>query len=142
MKRNCQPAQATPTSQGTRWADVPGYAGRYAISSQGEIRRQDGSVNRGWKNDNGYMRCDLYIDGHREVRYVHELVLLAFVGPRPGYDYHACHNDGNRKNNRLDNLRWDTVEANANDKVRHSNEQWEALGQQAIVTREAVGATL
>ena len=38
---------------------------------------------------------------------VHVLVLEAFVGPRPaGYD--ACHDNGNKRDNRLTNLRWDT----------------------------------
>jgi hypothetical protein len=51
-------------------------------------------------------------------RYVHALVLEAFVGPRPeGFD--ACHNNGNKTDNRLENLRWDTKSANSLDKRRH-----------------------
>lgn len=49
---------------------------------------------------------------------VHRLVLLAFVGPCPD-GLQACHNDGDRENNRPDNLRWDTPSSNYADRDRH-----------------------
>ncbi|WP_082143830.1 HNH endonuclease signature motif containing protein [Nitratireductor soli] len=49
---------------------------------------------------------------------VHELVLLAFVGPCP--PGHECrHLDGDEANNRLFNLRWDTRGNNGRDKKWH-----------------------
>lgn len=51
-------------------------------------------------------------------RYVHRLVLEAFVGPCPP-GMLCCHNDGDSANNRLGNLRWDTPAANAADTLRH-----------------------
>ncbi len=42
---------------------------------------------------------------------VARLVLLAFVGPCPN-GKECCHADDVQTNNRLDNLRWDTREAN------------------------------
>jgi hypothetical protein len=66
----------------------------------------------------GYLRVGLTRNGKLHWRSVHRLVLEAFVGTcLPGME--ACHNDGNRLNNRLDNLRWDTPVANAQDKHRH-----------------------
>jgi hypothetical protein len=53
-----------------------------------------------------------------QCRYVHRLVLEAFVGPCPD-GMAACHNDGDTSNNRLANLRWDTHQANALDKLFH-----------------------
>lgn len=50
--------------------------------------------------------------------YVCHLVLEAFVGPRPP-KYECCHFDGDNKNNRLNNLRWDTKSANMLDRLRH-----------------------
>lgn len=50
--------------------------------------------------------------------HVHHLVLEAFIGPRPP-GLQACHNDGNKLNNAVTNLRWDTCKANAADRVRH-----------------------
>ena len=50
--------------------------------------------------------------------YVHRLVLMAFSGPA-GQGLSACHNDGDRSNNRISNLRWDTTTANHADKKIH-----------------------
>jgi DNA-directed RNA polymerase specialized sigma24 family protein len=58
-------------------------------------------------------------DGVRKRRrYVHRLVLEAFVGRRPE-GMVCCHNDGDPTNNRLDNLRWGTYRENEHDKLRH-----------------------
>jgi hypothetical protein len=51
-------------------------------------------------------------------RYVHRLVLDAFVGPAPAGAV-AAHADGDTADNRLVNLRWDTVTGNLADKARH-----------------------
>jgi hypothetical protein len=48
----------------------------------------------------------------------HVLTLIAFRGPRPP-GMQACHNDGKRTNNRIENLRWDTAAGNQADKVAH-----------------------
>lgn len=55
----------------------------------------------------------------QELRHasVHPLVLEAFVGPRPP-GMEACHADGNKTNNALSNLRWDTKRANELDAIR------------------------
>jgi hypothetical protein len=45
-------------------------------------------------------------------------VLEAFVGPCPE-GMQACHNNGNRLDNRLENLRWDTPSANQKDRIHH-----------------------
>jgi hypothetical protein len=37
---------------------------------------------------------------------VHKLICIAFHGNRPSYDYCIDHKDGNKENNRADNLRW------------------------------------
>jgi len=48
--------------------------------------------------------------------YVHRLVAENFYGPPPE-GMECCHNDGNRFNNSLWNLRWDTHAANEADKT-------------------------
>lgn len=52
------------------------------------------------------------------TRYVHQLVLEAFVGPRPE-GMEACHWNDVCTDNRLENLRWDTTSANRHDQVRN-----------------------
>ena len=56
--------------------------------------------------------------GRKDQRFVHRLVLEAFVGPCP--DGMECrHLDGNPGNNRLDNLAWGTRAENQQDAIRH-----------------------
>lgn len=55
------------------------------------------------------------LGGCRSQRRVSVLVLEAFVGPRPS-GMQACHNDSDKDNNRLDNLRWDTPKGNIADR--------------------------
>lgn len=49
---------------------------------------------------------------------VHRLVLEVFVGAAPaGFD--GCHNNGDRADNSLSNLRWDTRRSNCDDTRKH-----------------------
>jgi len=57
-------------------------------------------------------------DGTCKTVYIHHLVLLAFVGPKPK-GLVGCHNDGDVTNNKSSNLRWDTYTSNSLDAVRH-----------------------
>ncbi len=57
--------------------------------------------------------------GKRNGRYVHRLVLEAFVGRCPR-GMECCHKDGNRTNNQIANLRWDTRSANHIDMHEHA----------------------
>lgn len=108
------------------WKPVQGYEGQYEVSSAGNVRGVDRvlSDGRSWKgqvlkqviNHNGH--CRVMLQG--KYKWVHRLVLEAFVGPCPdGFD--GCHNDGNPANNRVENLRWDSRRENAKDRVRHGN---------------------
>lgn len=68
----------------------------------------------------GYHSVGLHRDGKSHRRFIQSLVLEAFVGPRPGPEYEACHfPDKNPANNHMDNLRWDTISANHMDKYVH-----------------------
>jgi hypothetical protein len=68
------------------------------------------------------------VGGYRQVRLqanktvqqpkVHRLVAEAFIGRIPD-GMHVCHCDGDRTNNRRDNLRIDTPKGNAADKKKH-----------------------
>ena len=70
------------------------------------------------KTPGGYLKIAL-IDGKRKKETnVHRFVLEAFVGPCPE-GMEGCHNNGNRTDNRLENLRWDTKLANQADRRKH-----------------------
>lgn len=47
--------------------------------------------------------------GKRKNALVHRLVCMAFVGEAPSKKYTVDHIDGNKKNNRADNLEWITM---------------------------------
>lgn len=122
------------SAAGEVWKDIPGYEGRYQASSLGRIRSVDMTVKSVHKRTGtpytrnikgriktqtvanmGYLVVNL---GHQNVRLVHELVALTFYGPRPS-GHEICHGDGNPKNNRADNLRYDTRRENGRDKLRY-----------------------
>lgn len=50
---------------------------------------------------------------------VHRLVLITFCGDPPTILHQAAHNDGDRFNNFLENLRWATAAENQADRKRH-----------------------
>lgn len=57
-------------------------------------------------------------DGLPRAARVHQLVALAFIGPRPeGMSGHRC--NGTRADNRVENLRYDTASANVADSIRN-----------------------
>lgn len=91
----------------------------------------DGSLWSSWrKNEWREMAVVLDKDGYRKAllqqgkgkakRYtkVHTLILEMFIGPCPE-KMEACHIDGNKLNNRSDNLRWDTHKNNIADRTKH-----------------------
>lgn len=109
-----------------RWRPIKGYAG-YEVSDKGQVRSRDRVAcdGRKWKGrvlkpgGGKYHTVGL---SNRSVTdaYVHRLVLETFRGPCPS-GYEACHNNGDKHDNRLDNLRWDTRKANAADTTVHGH---------------------
>ncbi len=60
-------------------------------------------------------------DGTAKTVVVHILILRTFVGERPSR-YQTRHLDGNRSNNRLENLAWGTTWENWEDRLRHGTD--------------------
>lgn len=118
------------------WKPVLGFEGNYEVSSLGRVRAVERKV---WftsktggrhlrtkrpkimaqrDNGTGYLLVWLNHDDNKKAKTVHSLVAEAFIGPRPP-KHDVCHNDGNRTNNRADNLRWDTRSNNHRDRIAH-----------------------
>ena len=57
-------------------------------------------------------------DKKKHKRYIHRLVLEAFIGPCP-MGQQTRHLNGIRGDNRLENLRWGTYKENNHDKAAH-----------------------
>ncbi|RKR45938.1 NUMOD4 domain-containing protein [Paraburkholderia sp. BL17N1] len=111
------------------WRDIPDYKGLYQASDLGRIRSLDrirldrgqvrGKVLKLVPANDGYLVVELSRDGQGKRRYVHQLVMEAFVGPCPEA-MQVCHtHDPDPTNNRLGNLRYDTPKGNTADKYVH-----------------------
>ena len=117
---------------GEVWKKVPGTSGRYEVSDHGRVRRTERVVDRPGQSpmtlkarvldpgtgDTGYVEVRLQIDGKSRLKRVHRLVLEAFDGPCPD-GLEGCHNNGDRTDNRLSNLRWDSRANNLRDREKH-----------------------
>lgn len=106
---------------------IPGYPA-YRVGDDGSIWSRQPRCGRGplakeWRrlkpSTAGHMKHHIVnLRPPVRKRYVHHLVLEAFVGPRP-VGMECCHGNGIPTDNRLANLRWDTRKANRDDAVRH-----------------------
>lgn len=118
------------------WKPVLGYEGYYSVSNTGLVRSEDRTIyTRGFPyvrkgeimkpfdkvgQNQKYKRVNLRRDAGRITKYVHTLVLEAFVGPKPE-GMEACHfPDADPSNNNLSNLRWGTRRDNSDDRLFHN----------------------
>lgn len=106
------------------WKDIPGYERIYQASNLGDIKSlnynrtgKEQIIKQKLRND-GYMHVGLCRGGINKPYLVHRLVLETFVGPcPPGME--CRHIDGNRQNNKFDNLKWGTHSENVCDSIFH-----------------------
>lgn len=112
------------------YRDIPGFPG-YRVGSDGSVwsswRGQGISRKPGpWRRlksclSHGYPTVHLFDGRGGHQPRVHQLVLLAFVGPcPPGLE--CCHENDVKTDNRLSNLRWDTRKSNAADRDLHGRQ--------------------
>jgi hypothetical protein len=79
------------------------------------------------------------IGGVRKIGKVHRLVCEAFHGPPPSSAHHACHGDKGAECNEPGNLRWDSPEANQDEVLIHSGDEWyRARGQEPPLAFEGM----
>ncbi len=121
------------------WRDVPGYEGLYQVSNMGRIKSlprivpmKDGPrscyKNRMYRVGEklirpraikgSYCRIVLSHCGVEQGWGVHQLVLTAFIGKCPE-GMQCRHLNGDKYDNRLENLCWGTARQNARDRVIH-----------------------
>lgn len=109
------------------WRDLTGFDGVYQVSADGCLRRAiagaggtyAGRILASRVDRRGYHRAVLRdLTARQRLVRVHVAVLEAFVGPRPaGCD--ASHLDGDKSNNCLNNLAWETASENHQRKLLH-----------------------
>lgn len=108
------PPTPTPTPSDERW--LPVYCDpRYEVSDLGRVRVvRTGHVLKPYPNAGNYLRVNI---GGRMIA-VHKIVLTTFVGVRP--DRHeGAHLNGDRHDNRLNNLEWLSHAENEAQRQKH-----------------------
>ena len=111
----------------------------YEIGTDGSVRNEKtGQVRKSHVNKNtGYAQIDLWKNGKSRTFLVQRLVLEAFVGPMPP-GKECSHINGNRLDNRLENLEYDTPQGNCNRRIEHGTLVRGSKHHQAKLTEEQV----
>lgn len=111
------------------WKPVKNYEGLYEISNFGRVKTIEHKIHHDGVNGSaklktvkerirkpnimkGYHCIALLKDGNRKVYRIHRLVIEHFGEKQPSVEYQVNHIDGDKSNNRIDNLEWVTPKEN------------------------------
>jgi hypothetical protein len=109
-----------------KWIEISGYEGKYMVSTFGNILSIEKKVKssrgngichvkekivKSFANRNGYFSVLLYSNCFGKRYSLHRLVAQAFI-PNPENKPQVNHKDGNKSNNKVDNLEWVTQSEN------------------------------
>lgn len=101
------------------WRDVIGFEGIYQVSNYGRVKRigrksgavADRILKQALNIHSGYLQVGLWKNHKKSTKSIHRFVALTFI-PNPENKPEIDHIDGNRLNNRVDNLQWVTKSEN------------------------------
>lgn len=112
------------------WKDIKGYEGLYQISNLGRVKSLQRKVKNkngyriikekilcNYKNNNGYYCVNLRKECNIDIRLIHRLIAEYFI-PNPNNYPIINHKDGNKLNNKIDNLEWCTQQHNIREAFR------------------------
>lgn len=131
------------------WRIVP-FCAAYEISDHGTLRRAVDCPKTGKKAGHvikpeprrGSLIYNLSLNGKRERRLVHRLVMEVFGEPAPSPRHIVAHNDGDHTNNCIGNLRWATYKENTADRIAHGTDHRGSQCYQALLNESAIAYIL
>lgn len=101
---------------GKLWKQIQ-YFSNYEVSEDGKVRGPNKKLLKS-QDHNGYNKVKLKVGKKSKAFFVHTLVSLTFIGPRPSPRHSVNHKNALKKDNRVENLEW----ASPADQVKHAVE--------------------
>ncbi|EPR9732925.1 HNH endonuclease [Enterobacter bugandensis] len=96
---------------------ISGYEGLYSVTTDGRVyshprmrisgHKINGKYLARTPSEKGYLRVNLFKDGSYKTFKIHRLVAETFI-PNPNGKPEVNHLDGDKSNNRVENLEWST----------------------------------
>ncbi len=102
-----------------QWRDIKDFEGYYQVSTKGRVKSFHKGTVRIMKPQvtKGYLRVELQRPGKKRKVGVHILVAETFL-PNPESKPEVNHEDGNKSNNCIENLKWSTSSENRQHAVK------------------------
>lgn len=102
------------------WKPVEDFKNKYEISNFGRIRNIITNNILKMTNKNGdYLTLVLYDEKHKRTTRIHRLVAQAFI-PNPNNYPVVNHINGNKQDNRVENLEWCTYSHNTKEAIKQN----------------------
>lgn len=113
-----------------KWKTVEGYNNCYEVSNYGNVRKNGKQLSKS-ETRCGYYEVMFYMYGKQKHMSVHRLVAEAFI-PNPLHKEVVNHIDGNKKNNNVKNLEWNTGSENGMHAVKNGLMEFNHISKKVI----------
>ena len=128
------------------WKPIKGYEGCYEVSNYGRVAsiKKNERFIRKLNKATSYLSVSFKkrpFETRQGSANVHVLVAEAFLGERPS-GYVIRHLDGNRYNNRADNLQYGTQQQNVDDTIKHGTHRGSNNGRAVLTEAGALAVKM
>ena len=132
--------KTTHDIEGEQWVTCYQYP-EYEVSNQGRVRHKTLQwIQKPDINKEGYARASIVTNGQKHRVAIHRLVLQSFAPVENWQELTVDHINGVRSDNRLENLRWASMEENTAAMVHHRSELNKELTR--LIQQQGYEATL